>query len=111
MGAPDYAAELRGYVHLYRGVGSFLILTGAVLVALGAVFTFLCSPSSPGACLPQPFQGVGVSVAGLGPLLVILGTPLVLTRWQFARKVGFCPYCEADTRRGGRFCAWRGRPL
>lgn len=108
METPVYAAERRRPVSR-RGLGSFLILTGSVLVALGAVFAFLCGSVLLDACLP--FEAAALSVAGLGLILVIFGLPLFFTRWQFARRLAFCPSCGADTGRGDRFCHGCGNRL
>ena len=109
MGTPVYAVKRRRPDHPHRGLGSSLILIGAALVVLGAIFAFLCSPILPDAC--SPLEGGALFVAGLGVTLMIFGAPLVFTRWQFARNLGICPSCGAEIRQGNSYCTHCGGRL
>lgn len=94
-----------------RGLGIVLIVVGAILAAPGVVLAGLCNTIFQGACLPAPYGTVAGFVAGVGFSLMILGPLLVFTRGQFARRVGFCPSCGADTREAARFCTRCGHRL
>lgn len=88
-----------------------LVVTGLVLAVPGVLFAFLCSPNFLGVCLPQPFEEIAGFVAGAGITLMIMGPLLIFTRWQFARNLGFCPSCGADTRQATKFCPRCGNRL
>ena len=109
MRTPVNSAGREGFAHPRLGLGRFLILAGSVLVALGAVFAFSCSPIFHDAC--SSFAAVALFVAGLGLTLVIFGLPLVYTRWQFSRKLAFCPSCGANTGRDDTLCPRCGNRL
>lgn len=102
MGTPVFAADRSKPAHPHRSPGIYLIVIGVALSALGVVSSYL---------FPPPFEGVAMSVMEVGFILAISGIPLVFTRWQFARGLGFCPACGAGTGRADKFCPRCGRRL
>ncbi len=97
--------------HSRPGLGVLLILLGALLAAPGAIVIGLCGAAVPGACWPSPVAQVVGFVAGLGLAIAILGPLLVFTRWQYARRRGFCPFCGDETGGPAKFCGRCGRRL
>ncbi len=88
-----------------------LIVIGALLAAPWAAVTGLCAATVSGTCWPSPTAQVAEFVGGLGLAVAILGPLLVFTRWQYARRRGFCPFCGDDTGGAVKFCGRCGRRL
>jgi hypothetical protein len=95
MGIPVHATPRARPAYSRRGLGAFLVVTGALLAVPSLILVIL---------LPQPYQQIAGFVAGLGLVLVVSGPLLIFTRWQFARNVGICPACGAQVRQGNGFC-------
>ena len=111
MGTPVYASRRAGRAHSRRGLGMFLVFSGSIIAAVGAIVVILCSPIFLGVRLLQPFAGLGEFLVGLGVAVALFGPLLIFTRWQFSRELGICPSCGAGVRQGNSFCTHCGNRL